>query len=98
MAARHPDRKASDAELSSTKAKRPRRDPGEIIAVVRRVLSENGRDYLPQYLFAIGCLLAIAATTAFSAWIMRDVIDEIFYRRRADLIARHLRRHRRSPS
>jgi len=55
--------------------------------VVRRVLSENGREYLPQYMFAIGCLLAIAATTAFSAWIMRDVVDEIFYRRRADLIA-----------
>ena len=55
--------------------------------MVRRVLSENGREYLPQYLFAIGCLLAIAATTAFSAWIMRDVVDEIFYRRRADLIA-----------
>ena len=36
---------------------------------------------------AIGCLLAIAATMAFSAWIMRDVIDEIFYNRRADLIA-----------
>ena len=55
--------------------------------MVRRVLSENGREYLPQYMFAIGCLLAIAATTAFSAWIMRDVVDEIFYRRRADLIA-----------
>ena len=55
--------------------------------MVRRVLSENGREYLPQYLFAIGCLLAIAATTAFSAWIMRDVVDEIFYHRRADLIA-----------
>ena len=82
-----PDRKASDAQLSSAKPKRPGRDPGEIIAVVRRVLSENGREYLPQYLFAIGCLLAIAATTAFSAWIMRDVVDEIFYRRRADLIA-----------
>ena len=57
--------------------------------------AENGRDYVPQYLLAIGCLLAIAATTAFSAWIMRDVIDEIFYRRRADLIAVDLRRHRR---
>ena len=55
--------------------------------MVRRVLSENGREYLLQYMFAIGCLLAIAATTAFSAWIMRDVVDEIFYRRRADLIA-----------
>jgi ATP-binding cassette subfamily B protein len=55
--------------------------------VIRRVLAENGREYIPHYLFAIACLLAIAATTAFSAWIMRDVVDEIFYRRRADLIA-----------
>ncbi|MCU0831134.1 MAG: ABC transporter ATP-binding protein/permease [Rhizobiaceae bacterium] len=31
-------------------------------------------------------LLTIAATTAYAAWIMRDVIDEIFYRQRADLI------------
>ena len=69
--------------------KRPGRDPGEIIAVVRRVLAENGREYLPQYLFAIGCLLAIAATTAFSAWIMRDVVDEIFYQppRRPDRLS-----------
>jgi subfamily B ATP-binding cassette protein MsbA len=55
--------------------------------VLRRVLAENGREYVPHYVFAVVCLLAIAATTAFSAWIMRDVIDEIFYRRRADLIA-----------
>lgn len=55
--------------------------------MIRRVLAENGRDYVPHYVFAILCLLAVAATTAFSAWIMRDVIDEIFYRRRADLIA-----------
>ena len=88
MAARPPgSARLRTLQLSSAKAKRPGRDPGEIIAVVRRVLSENGREYLPQYLFAIGCLLAIAATTAFSAWIMRDVVDEIFYRRRADLIA-----------
>ena len=49
-------------------------------------------------LAAIVCLLAIAATTAFSAWIMRDVIDEIFYRQRSDLIVADLRRHRRAPS
>ncbi len=73
--------------MSSQKPKRPGRDPGAIIAVIRRVLAENGREYVPQYIFAVLCLLAIAATTAFSAWIMRDVIDEIFYRRRADLIA-----------
>jgi ATP-binding cassette subfamily B protein len=73
--------------LKFFRSKRPGRDPGQIVAVVRRVLAENGREYIPHYVFAIGCLLAVAATTAFSAWIMRDVVDEIFYRRRADLIA-----------
>ena len=55
--------------------------------MIRRVLAENGRQYVTHYLFAIVCLLAVAGTTALSAWIMRDVVDEIFYRRRADLIA-----------
>jgi len=73
--------------LNLLRSKRPGRNPGEIVAVLRRVLAENGREYVPHYVFAVVCLLAIAATTAFSAWIMRDVIDEIFYRRRADLIA-----------
>ncbi len=82
-----PDWQGFGRAVEFRKDKAAGQDPGEIIAVVRRVLSENGREYLPQYLFAIGCLLAIAATTAFSAWIMRDVVDEIFYRRRADLIA-----------
>jgi ATP-binding cassette, subfamily B, bacterial MsbA len=72
--------------LNLFKSKRASNDPGEIVAVIRRVLTENGREYIAHYLFAIGCLLAVAATTAFTAWIMRDVIDEIFYRRRADLI------------
>ncbi|MBL8582491.1 MAG: ABC transporter ATP-binding protein [Rhizobiaceae bacterium] len=63
------------------------KNPGEVIAVIRRVLAENGRDYIWHYVFATVCLLAIAATTAFSAWIMRNVIDDIFYRQRADLVA-----------
>jgi subfamily B ATP-binding cassette protein MsbA len=74
-------------QLKLFRPNRPGRDPGQIIPVIRRVLAENGREYLPHYIFAIVCLLVVAATTAFSAWIMRDVIDEIFYRRRADLIA-----------
>ena len=57
-----------------------------MIPILRRVISENGRDYTKLYAFAIACLLIIAVTTAFVAWIMRDVIDEIFYKQRADLI------------
>jgi ATP-binding cassette subfamily B protein len=32
------------------------------------------------------CLLAVAGSTAFSAWIMRDVIDKVFYKQRYDLL------------
>lgn len=62
-------------------------DTGQIVPVLRRILAENGREYLGQYAIAALCLLVIAATTAFSAWVMRDVVDEIFYRQRSDLIA-----------
>lgn len=66
--------------------KKPRVESGEVIAVIRRVLSENGRDYLGLYALAALFLLILAGTTAFTAWIMRDVINEIFYRERYDLI------------
>lgn len=55
--------------------------------VLKRIYDENGRKYLWAYGFVVLCLLVISATTAFSAWIMRDVIDEIFYNQRKDLIA-----------
>ena len=64
----------------------PRRDAGEIVAVIRRILAENGREYRWHYSMAILCLLTISATTAFTAWIMRDVVDQIFYSKRSDLI------------
>ncbi len=61
-------------------------EPGEVIAILRRVFRENGRQYLRQYLLAAACLVLIAATTAFTAWIIRDVVDEIFFRQRHDLV------------
>ncbi|MBN9070628.1 MAG: ABC transporter ATP-binding protein [Rhizobiales bacterium] len=61
-------------------------DTGEVIATIRRIVVDGGRDYVGQYIFATVCLLAVAATTAFSAWIMRDVIDELFFRQRHDLL------------
>ncbi len=64
-----------------------RADPGEVFATLRRIFADSGREYRWHYVFAAACLLAIAATTAFSAWIMRDVIDELFVRQRSDLVA-----------
>ena len=60
---------------------------GSVYEMLKRIFRENGSSYKGKYIFAILCLLVISATTAFSAWIMRDVVDEIFYRQRKDLIS-----------
>jgi subfamily B ATP-binding cassette protein MsbA len=73
--------------LTLPETTKKRAQPGEVVAIIRRILAENGRDYGWHYALAVLCLLAVAATTAFSAWIMKDVIDELFYERRQDLIA-----------
>jgi ATP-binding cassette subfamily B protein len=62
-------------------------DPGEIVAVIRRILSENGRDYVWMYALAALFLVGIAATTAFYAWMMRDIVNELLYKQRFDLLA-----------
>lgn len=67
--------------------KKPAQQAGELYALVGRVWRENSQDYRGLYLLAIFCMLAIAATTGFTAWIMRDVVDKIFVEQRVDLIA-----------
>lgn len=47
-------------------------------AVMRRIFAENGRAYLKGYVFAIFCLVLMAGTTAFVAWIMEAVISTAF--------------------
>lgn len=59
----------------------------EVVGLIKRMLRENVRDYIWHYAFAVLLLLLVAATTAFSAWIMNDVINSIFYEQRYDLIA-----------
>lgn len=61
-------------------------DPGTIWAVLRRILSENGRDYVGTYAIAIVCLVIVALTTAYMAWIMRDVVDEALAKQRGEVI------------
>ncbi|MDI6025804.1 ABC transporter ATP-binding protein [Corticibacterium sp. UT-5YL-CI-8] len=73
--------------MSSSKSQDTSSKGGEVVSILKRIAAENGRDYAWQYGIAAVFLIAIAASTAFTAWIMRDVIDEIFYRQRADLIA-----------
>eukprot|EP01035_Chromulina_nebulosa_P012306 gene12306-biopygen10387 len=57
-----------------------------MLPVIRRVFAENVRAHVRGYVFAIACLIVVALTTAFTAWIMESVINETFENRRADLV------------
>ena len=65
------------AKKKKIKLKRPE-DRGLVLRLIRRVIEENGRLFLRQYAIAITALILVAGTTAFLAWIMRSVIDDIF--------------------
>lgn len=57
-----------------------------VATVLKRVIAENGRDHVRGYAIAIGCLVIVALTTAFTAWIMESVVNEAFANKRADLV------------
>ncbi|WAJ27212.1 ABC transporter ATP-binding protein [Antarcticirhabdus aurantiaca] len=51
---------------------------GLVVRLLKRIFAENGRRFFWPYVWAVACLVVVSATTAFLAWIMRDVIDGIF--------------------
>ncbi|WP_394691160.1 ABC transporter ATP-binding protein [Hoeflea sp.] len=63
-----------------------RNDVESLTLVIRRIIRENGRDYIKTYIFAAFCLVLVAASTAFMAWIMESVINEAFAKKNADVI------------
>ncbi|EXL09194.1 ABC transporter ATP-binding protein [Aquamicrobium defluvii] len=63
-----------------TKSSKP--EPGEVVAVLKRIFAENGREYIGYYAFTIFCLLVSAATAGLAAWIMQPLVDDIFVAQR----------------
>jgi ATP-binding cassette subfamily B protein len=61
-------------------------DSETVTGILKRVIAENGRDHIRGYAFAIACLMIVAATTAFTAWISETVINEAFANRRGDTV------------
>ena len=61
-------------------------DPEGSVQLVRRLLLENARQYVKGYVLAFICMGLVAASTAASAWIMRDVINEVFVNRDQEMI------------
>lgn len=53
------------------------KDDGSLL-LVRRLILENYKTYAKRYAVALFFMIIVAVTTAFSAWIMRDVIESLF--------------------
>ena len=50
----------------------------DTLSIIARVAKENAKGHVAGYVLAGFCLVIIAATTAFSAWIMRILVDDVF--------------------
>lgn len=44
---------------------------------IGRLISDNVRAQLPLYLIAVAAMIAVAVTTALTAWIMQDIVDSM---------------------
>ena len=54
------------------------KNPTGSFALIGRLLREQGPRHWRGYVFAFLCMAAMAASTAASAWVMKDVIDKVF--------------------
>nr|WP_161974173.1 ABC transporter ATP-binding protein [Rhizobium deserti] len=72
--------------MNAAQDKKRHVDSGAVVSVLRRIIAENGRDHIRGYAFAILCLVLVALSTAFTAWIMESVVNEAFANKRADIV------------
>ncbi len=55
-------------------------------ALIRRLLGETGREFASRYAAVLALGIVIAVSTAFNAWIIKDVVNKIFVDRRTDML------------
>ncbi|MEO0622955.1 MAG: ABC transporter ATP-binding protein [Pseudomonadota bacterium] len=60
-------------------------DPSDV-ALLWRLTCENGLQHWPRYAVAFVFMAIVAGTTALSAWLMRDVINDIFIDRNPQMV------------
>ncbi len=56
------------------------------LALIKRLLAETGRRFAGRYALVIGLNLIVAASTAVNAWLVKDVINEIFFAKRVEML------------
>ena len=72
--------------LSVDEQQKPGEDRAAMWPVIKRLFMENARDHVGKYAAAIACLVTVALSTAFTAWVMESVINEAFTNKRVGLV------------
>ncbi|HET6389090.1 ABC transporter ATP-binding protein [Hyphomicrobium sp.] len=55
--------------------------------LIKRLVRENGREFIPQYVLVVVCMMLVAGMTSLSAYVLKYVIDTIFvHQNRAALV------------
>lgn len=72
--------------MSVDEQTKPKEDRAAMLPVIKRLFMENARDHASTYGFAIACLVTVALSTAFTAWVMESVINEAFTNKRVGLV------------
>ncbi len=56
------------------------------LGLINRLLRETGREFAGRYAWAITLSLVIAGTTALNAWLIKDIINKVFFDRDATML------------
>jgi ATP-binding cassette subfamily B protein len=56
------------------------------LAVIRRLFRETGADFIGKYFLVMVFGIGFAGSTALTAWLVKDVIDQVFIDRRAAVL------------
>ena len=56
------------------------------LGLINRLLRETGREFAGRYAWAIILSLIIAGTTALNAWLIKDIINKVFFDRQAAML------------
>ncbi len=72
--------------MSLFKKKNKKIDTGEATRVIRRMMSENIREYKNNYIIAILASLIVGGSNGALAYLMKPMIDKIFYEQNLGLV------------
>ncbi len=56
------------------------------LSLIKRLFQETGREFAGRYAWVVFLSLVVAGTTALNAWLIKDIVNQVFFDRRADML------------